>query len=286
MLLLTTTSDKLQVVTDVVCAVDVHASYMDYDGSAVTPGRKNTAITTAATTDVVASPAISTTRNVKALHVANVHATDPVTVTINHTDGTTVVQLEKVPLLAGERISYREGVGMRVIDVNGAEKLAVPLIVTKQAATDHAISATAATEVTELTIPCDIGTWIFEYFLVFRSATTTVGPKLSVNFDGTVTTFVQTLTSLSGLTTDSLGVIDQAATAPQVMAGMAARAKDATGSMIWTAGVDTANADEMIKIEGVAVITVAGNFELWHGSETATSTTVMAGSGLRLTKVG
>lgn len=62
MINLASTSDKLQVVTDVAGSdIRVHASWVDLNGTTVTPGRTNTpGITTATTTDVVASPAAST----------------------------------------------------------------------------------------------------------------------------------------------------------------------------------------------------------------------------------
>ena len=50
MLLLASTSDLLRVVTSGAITTDVHASWLDLNGSTVTPGRTNTAITTATTT--------------------------------------------------------------------------------------------------------------------------------------------------------------------------------------------------------------------------------------------
>lgn len=114
MILLTTTSDKLQVVTGQARTVDVHASYMDYNGTTVTPDRKNTAITLATTTDIVAAPGASVQRNIKTLHIRNkdVSSAD---VTVQHTDGTTVVELHKVTLQAGEMLQYIDGVGFLLL---------------------------------------------------------------------------------------------------------------------------------------------------------------------------
>jgi hypothetical protein len=111
MLLLTSTSDKIRVVTGAAVTVDVHASWVDYNGSDVTPGRLNSAITTATTTDVVPSPGASVSRNVKTLSVRNKHATSSVTVTIQHTDGTTVSELDKRLLGPGASVLYNEGYG-------------------------------------------------------------------------------------------------------------------------------------------------------------------------------
>jgi hypothetical protein len=114
MLLLASTSDKIRLTTDASCDVDVHASWVDLNGSTVTPGRTNTAITTATTTDLVASPASSTYRNVKQLTIRNAHATTAVGVTVIHTDGTTAVEVFKATLAAGQSLIYVEGAGWTV----------------------------------------------------------------------------------------------------------------------------------------------------------------------------
>lgn len=111
MLLLASTSDKLQVVTSAALATDVHASWVDVAAGVTAPGRANTAISTAATTDVVASPGSGVIRNVKALSVRNKDASTPQTVTVRHTDGTTTVELYQATLLAGQSLQYTEETG-------------------------------------------------------------------------------------------------------------------------------------------------------------------------------
>jgi hypothetical protein len=120
MLILASTADKIRVITSFAVPVDVHATWADFDGAAVTAGRTNTEITLATTTDVVASPAIGFYRKLKTLIVRN---TDPVTsvdVTVQHTDGATPVSLEKVTLLPNESLSYSEGEGFRHTLASGA----------------------------------------------------------------------------------------------------------------------------------------------------------------------
>src|ERR1044072_3728058 len=173
MILLTSTSDKLQVVTGWAGAVDIHASFLDLASGVVTAGRTNSKPVTATTTDAVASPAASTTRNVKALHIANVHATVANQVTIQHTDGSNVVQLESVNLLPGERISYREGVGMRVIDSAGLEEINNIINVgqysVSRLATTVSNSTTTAAKITGLDTVLGPGTYLFEYHILYSS---------------------------------------------------------------------------------------------------------------------
>jgi hypothetical protein len=119
MLLLTSTSDKLQVVTTSTANVDVHASWVDNASGTITPGRTNTAIASATTTDVVASPGASTQRNVQTLVARNKHASTSNTVTVRHTDGTTTVELFSYTLGAGEQLQYVDGGGWAVLDASG-----------------------------------------------------------------------------------------------------------------------------------------------------------------------
>lgn len=123
MILLASTSDKLQVVSSAAVTVDVHASWVDNASGTITPGRTNSAITTATTTDVVASPAGSTQRNVKTLNIRNKHASSSNTITVKHTDGTTAVELFNATLLAGEELIYVEGVGFKIYDATGQPKV-------------------------------------------------------------------------------------------------------------------------------------------------------------------
>jgi hypothetical protein len=117
MLLLVGNTDKLQLVTSAAATVDVVASYMDAS-NAVPPvvqgdssGTQLTAITTATTTDIVATPAASEIRRIKALHIRNKHATTATDVTVVLDRSATDYELHKVNLAAGEALEYIEGVG-------------------------------------------------------------------------------------------------------------------------------------------------------------------------------
>lgn len=111
MLLLTSTSDLLKVVTDAAVAVDVHSSWIDYTSSTTTPGRTNTAISTATTTTVVGSPASSTSRNIKTLTIRNKSSTTPVNVTVTHFDGTATIELYSCSLGPQGELVFAEGAG-------------------------------------------------------------------------------------------------------------------------------------------------------------------------------
>lgn len=122
MINLASTSDLIQVVTSHAAQIEVHASWVDLNGTTVTPGRTNTpAITTATTTTIVASPAASTVRNVKHLNITNDHASQSCIVTVEHTDGTTAVEMMSFTLLPGENMIFNEEGRWAHRDAQGAE---------------------------------------------------------------------------------------------------------------------------------------------------------------------
>ena len=124
MINLASTADLIQVVTSAAAQVEVHASWVDLNTSSgtITPDRKNTPpITTATTTTVVPSPPASTVRNLKHLNITNDHASASCTVTVEHTDGTVVVELMSFTLLPGENMIFNEEGRWAHRDSQGAE---------------------------------------------------------------------------------------------------------------------------------------------------------------------
>lgn len=122
MLLLTSISDIVRLTTaTATTTIEVHASWVDVSGTTITPDRKNTRITTAATTTIVPSPAAATQRNVKAIYVTNNSTGTSCVVGVEHFDGTSSVELMQFVLLPGENMGYREDGSWVHRDQNGAE---------------------------------------------------------------------------------------------------------------------------------------------------------------------
>ena len=122
MINLASTSDLIRVVSSHAAQLEVHASWVDLNGTTVSPGRTNTPhITTATTTTIVASPAASTVRNVKHLNITNDHASQSCVVTVEHYDGTTTIELMAFTLLPGENMIFNEEGRWAHRDSQGAE---------------------------------------------------------------------------------------------------------------------------------------------------------------------
>jgi hypothetical protein len=184
MLLLTSASDKVQVITDAAGAVKVHASWVDNNAGAITPGRTNTAsITGAATSDVVASPASSTQRNVKKLSVRNTHASQAQNITVQHTDGTNVEELWKGALAPGEAVIL-DAVGVWTLyDSTGAPKPSTAKVdVCLHVSADVTNATTSFADITGLTFPVKNGKkYAFEAHLFHVTNATTTGAQFGVN---------------------------------------------------------------------------------------------------------
>jgi hypothetical protein len=110
MIILASTSDKVQLITGGTETVDIHTSYMDYNGTTVTPGRKNSNVSSAVTTDIVAAPGSSIQRNVKTINVRNKDAA-PAAIIIQHVDGANTVELFSTSLLANSELQYTDALG-------------------------------------------------------------------------------------------------------------------------------------------------------------------------------
>lgn len=173
MLLLTATTDKIEVTTGQAVTTDVHCSFIDLS-NAVPPvvqgdtmGRKNTAFSTATTLDVSGSPASSEVRNIKTLHIRNKHASSSVDITVQFNQNATIYELHKVTLRAGEMLEYVDGVGFFVVG-------------TAQVSTNKSTSAQGAgfasdTYLVGSNIPCVNPTVGWLYRLVFDVTKTGAG---------------------------------------------------------------------------------------------------------------
>jgi hypothetical protein len=129
MLLLTTTSTLLRLVTNSAGDIEVAWSGVDANGTTFTPvGGTPANISTATTTTIVAAPASSTQRNVKDLNIANNHASNSNTLTIEQYDGTNAVVRWRGTLLAQERLVFDEAGQWTVYGSDGIPKTVAQLL--------------------------------------------------------------------------------------------------------------------------------------------------------------
>jgi hypothetical protein len=171
-------------------------------------------------------------------------------------------------------ITLGEGVG------NERDKLIV-------LAADHTLASATGTKVTGLdAVNLLPGTYLFRYTLLLQSSATGTGIGTGVNFStGTATMNARRIAVTTGTTT-ALGVIDDVSNnlTGALVEGWAATAFSTTTPNMLNGGMATANANCIVTIEGILIVTVTGNLELWHNSETAANTSVKAGSVLQLSK--
>lgn len=152
-------------------------------------------------------------------------------------------------------------------------------------ASDSSISSTTAASIAGIAQTLEPGTYWFEYSIDCESATATVTPKFGINFTGTQTRIAYSLFFPSAGVTAATGVVDQDANATtgQVWAHASTRTNNTVLGPF--TDVDTTNSPLLMYLKGKIVVTAAGTLQFLHGSETATSTTVKAGTMLRIIKV-
>lgn len=278
MILLASTADLLRIVTSAAITIDVHASWVDMSGSTITPGRTNTAISTATTTTVVASPGSSTYRTVKALTVRNRHASTAQDVTLNHTDGTTSVELIKVTLAAGECLHYHEAAGFWISDTfgrvktninnngSGAAVNALNLVVLASDVVNNNGTANTIADVTGLSFSVTAGeTYHFEFFIPYTAAATTTGSRWSVSGPGSPTLLNYT----SQYTLTATSMTTNYATAYDIPAASNATSLTA-GNVAWIAGIIKPSANGTViarfasEVASSAITAKAGALLKWY----------------------
>jgi hypothetical protein len=153
---------------------------------------------------------------------------------------------------------------------------------------DHTVASTIATEVTQLSLTLAAGTYLFNYFLIISSSTSSTGLKFGINYTGTMTQMANLLSMCTTGTANATGVNDDQAAlnAGQMMEGWNSTTETTTAPNIGPyTGVSVTSQPGFNRIEGIIVVSDGGDLELWHGSETSVTTTVYAGSSLILRKV-
>lgn len=114
MIYLTSTTDKLSVISSAAATLDVQANWIDAvltTGVMSNAGRTNTAISSATTTDIVAVPGASTLRTVKQITIRNKDASLACDVTVQYNANGTLTELDKVTLGTQDCFIYIEGIG-------------------------------------------------------------------------------------------------------------------------------------------------------------------------------
>ena len=158
---------------------------------------------------------------------------------------------------------------------------------TKRVATQDDSTSVTLAKSTDLDMPLEPGSYAFKYTLRCRSSDAGTGFAFNVNFSGTQTALNYWWQWCDLSSTAATGATQQSdSTVGQVRGMYASRIARTTAAFGVTISVDTANADTLIIVEGIVEVTVAGNLELYFGSEAAVGTqSIMVGSGVSVTRL-
>lgn len=126
MITLVATNESLKITTSSAADVSYYASYNELAVPSLASANPSSAvgvISAAATNIIVGAPAAGYIRQIKGVYLVNVHATDPVDVTVSKDAATTLYRLHPTfTLAAGEGASYIEGAGWTLYNANGTRK--------------------------------------------------------------------------------------------------------------------------------------------------------------------
>lgn len=125
MLVLSSTNSIVRLITTGTANIDVQCAIVDHttSGDTFAAREQTTAITTATTTTIATAPASGKIANVKFVSARNKHASTANTLTFEHYNGTTAVELFKCTLQASEvAVMNADGVWF-VYDSNGGVKV-------------------------------------------------------------------------------------------------------------------------------------------------------------------
>lgn len=131
---------------------------------------------------------------------------------------------------------------------------------------------TTMAKATNLDQALAVGTWVFTYHCMWQTSATATAVKFGINFSGTATRIVVEATGYEATTAASTGVETATHAAFGLRAGGQNNAFSTTAVIFGPTATATQNADYYTIINGLCVVTVTGNLELYFGSEATGST--------------
>lgn len=276
MLLLTLSTDSFQLVTSAAATIDVAAVLAQTLTGAQTFARQLTAITTAATTEIVTAPTGGKITNLKALHVTNKHATLACDVTLLFNANATLFQISpKFTLQPGESLEFIEGIGFFKIANTTAGDVLFKVLAADQTGTNVATAQPWFTTNSGVTVQGD-STYLMEGQLALTRVAGTTSHTTGILFAGTAT-----LTGIQYVAQCNVGDVDTLLPDSHVLARVA------TNTTVKAASVSATEAAH-IDLLGVVRINAAGTFipQFIYSAAPGGVPTIRANSFFRLTRLG
>ena len=154
----------------------------------------------------------------------------------------------------------------------------------KRLGTQHDNSTTTGTEVTDLTMALEAGTYTFKHSLIMQVNSGAVAPRLGVNFTGTAATKTMIASwadATLALTDQTYKMDDQGDLTWGFISGMANKAYTTTAPNMGPKAGGPSAVDLPMVIEGILIVTASGNLALWNAASSGSVTSsVMVGSSL------
>jgi len=195
MIILTNTTDKIQVKLDTTVTTNqfrCFASYRDTTTTSIVPVRNVLNTNNTTYVDLVDSPAASTQRIVDYISIYNSDTANK-TVTISFNDNGTLYELFVTTLAPCEKIEYQEGLGFKVMSNAGSVKTSLnqgnnpasstlnAVILGSDVINNNAVANTIQ-DVTGLSFPVLASkAYYFKFYINYSAALTTTGSRFSIS---------------------------------------------------------------------------------------------------------
>jgi hypothetical protein len=192
MIILTNTTDKIQVKLGGTAAANqavCYASFRDTTTTTISASRGITLTNNTTVVDLVASPSASTQRIIDYISIHNAD-TASVTVTIDFFNNTSLFTLITATLGSGEKLEYQEGTGFKIISTTGAQRITDGMAGSPTAnsdisyvlkSTDQSTNSNTFVSITGLEFPVSAGkSYWFRFVIPYDVTNTSTGSAFAI----------------------------------------------------------------------------------------------------------
>lgn len=119
MIVLKSTTDSLELVTENTTSIDFNVAWVDHSSSGVSPSRNVGSISSIATSSIASAPGAGSTRQIRGISLVNTSTGSASTIKVQIDNSSEEVVLTKINLHPGDSLNYSDGSGWYSIDSTG-----------------------------------------------------------------------------------------------------------------------------------------------------------------------
>jgi hypothetical protein len=122
MIVLKSTTDSLELVTENTSSIDFNVAWVDHSSSGVSPSRNVGSISSIATSSLAAAPSAGSTRQIRGISLVNTSTGSASTIKVQIDNSSQEIVLTKINLHPGDSLNYSDGSGWYSTDSTGKSR--------------------------------------------------------------------------------------------------------------------------------------------------------------------